>query len=386
MHANLASIMPQVLAVWCEEEGHDVRLVCYTGFEDLLEELPDDIDLLFVGAFSQTAQLAYAISAMFRGRGVVTCIGGPHARCYPEDSQKYFDYVLGFTDRPVLQEVLGECAPQRPLGRALSAAQQPSSLPGVQERWKYIEATLAKSPALKIVPMLGSLGCPYTCSFCIDSEVPFRPLDFGQMRDDLRFLLGKFKRPRVAWHDPNFGVRFDDCLGAIEEAIPSDSIDFIAESSLSLLSEPRLVRMRKNGFRALLPGVESWYELGNKAKTGGSQGLEKVALPAGQHGARSGWRCRSGAVRSHETVRGSLSGSIPRVLPVDGVRKGGAPQPRVSEERQSPAFPVSLPQQSPCDERRAAELRVARVLRPRDRPDEAHLLEAGDRAPSEGEP
>ncbi len=280
MHANLASIMPQVLAVWCEEEGHDVRLVCYTGFEDLLDELPEEIDLLFVGAFSQAAQLAYAISALFRGRGVVTCIGGPHARCYPQDSQKYFDYVLGFTDKSVLREVLGECAHQRPLGRSLSAARQPLELPGVRERWKYIEATLAKSPALKIVPMLGSLGCPYTCSFCIDSEVPFQPLDFGRVRDDLRFLLGKFKRPRVAWHDPNFGVRFDDSLGAIEEAVRPGSIDFIAESSLSLLSESRLARMRNNGFKALLPGVESWYDLGNKAKTGRSQGLEKVGKVA----------------------------------------------------------------------------------------------------------
>ena len=26
MNANLASIMPQVIAVWCEQEGHDVTL------------------------------------------------------------------------------------------------------------------------------------------------------------------------------------------------------------------------------------------------------------------------------------------------------------------------------------------------------------------------
>jgi hypothetical protein len=37
------------------------------------------------------------------------------------------------------------------------------------------------------------------------------------------------------------------------------SIEFLAESSLSLLSEPHLVRMRTNGFKAILPGVESWY-------------------------------------------------------------------------------------------------------------------------------
>jgi hypothetical protein len=276
MHANLAGIMPQAVAVWCEEEGHDVRLVCYTGFENLLDELPEDIDLLIVSAFSQTAQLAYAISAMFRGRGVVTCLGGPHARCYPEDAQKYFDYVLGFTDKAVLKDVLDDCMPHRPLGLSLAASQQPQAVPGVRERWKYIEQTLRKSPFLKIVPMLGSLGCPYTCAFCIDSEVKYQPLDFDEMRDDLRFLLTKFKRPKVAWHDPNFGVRFDDYLGAIEDAVPPGSIDFIAESSLSLLSEPRLARLQKNGFGALLPGVESWYDLGNKSSTGRKQGMEKV--------------------------------------------------------------------------------------------------------------
>ena len=66
MHANFASIMPQVIGVWCEEEGHDVTLVCYTGFENLDEALPEDVDLVFIGAFSQAAQLAYALSNLFR--------------------------------------------------------------------------------------------------------------------------------------------------------------------------------------------------------------------------------------------------------------------------------------------------------------------------------
>lgn len=277
MHANLASIMPQVIATWCEEAGHDVSLVCYTGLEDLLKELPENVDLLFVGAFSQGAQLAYAISEMFRRRGTVTCIGGPHARCYPQDSQKYFDYVLGFTDNTVLNEVLEDCQPHRPTGEIRSAASQPLSLPGVRARWKYIEPTIAKSPVFKMIPMLGSLGCPYTCAFCIDSVVDYQPLDFDEMRDDLRFLLQKVKKPVVAWHDPNFGVRFDDILSAIEEAVPPGSIRFAAESSLSLLAEPHLKRLAKNGFGAILPGVESWYMLGNKSKARSKQGMEKVA-------------------------------------------------------------------------------------------------------------
>lgn len=276
MNANLAGIMAQVAAVWCEEEGHDVHFICYTGAGDIIDYLPDEVDLLIVSAFTQAAQLAYAISALCRERGAVTCLGGPHARCYPQDAQKYFDYVLGFTDKDVLREVLDDCQPHRPVGLHRSALQQPRSLPGVRARWKFIESTLRKSPAIKIVPMIGSLGCPYTCSFCIDSEVPYQPLDFDELKADLRFLLTKLKRPIVGWHDPNFGIRFDDYLEAIEEAVPPGSIRFIAESTLSLLSEPHVERMKRNGFKALLPGIESWYDMGNKSKTGARQGMDKV--------------------------------------------------------------------------------------------------------------
>jgi len=71
-------------------------------------------------------------------------------------------------------------------------------------------------------------------------------------------------------------VRFDEMLGVIEEAVPPGSVKFVAESSLSLLSEPRLQRLRKNGFLAMLPGIESWFSLGNKSRTKSTFGEEKV--------------------------------------------------------------------------------------------------------------
>src|SRR5579862_9824319 len=276
MNANLASIMPQVIGVWCRQLGHDVTLVCYTGFENLLEELPETLDVLFIGAFTEAAHTAYALSNLFRSRGAITILGGPHARCYPEDAQRYFDYVLGFTDKETLLEVLQDCSQNRPVGVQISAKRQPIALPGVRERWQFIEPTLKKTPVLKMVPMVGSLGCPYTCSFCIDAAVPYQPMDFDALCADLRSLQKQFRRPLVAWHDPNFGVRFDDFLDMIEAAVPPGSIDFVAESSLSLLSEPHLKRLKKNGCKALLPGIESWFELGGKSKTGALQGMDKV--------------------------------------------------------------------------------------------------------------
>jgi hypothetical protein len=161
------------------------------------------------------------------------------------------------------------------MGRHIQASRQPAELPTLQERWKYVEPTLAKAPTIKIVPMLGSLGCPYTCSFCIDSTVDYQPLGFGQLRDDLAFLLTKMKNPIVGWHDPNFGVRFDDYMEAVESAVPQGRMRHIAESSLSLLSEKHLQRLRRNGFQAILPGIESWFDLGNKSKTRRT-GMDKV--------------------------------------------------------------------------------------------------------------
>jgi len=276
MHANMASIMPQVVATWCEQAGHEVKMICYTGLEDLSKELPTEVDLVFISSFSQAAMLAYAVSNYFRSKGTVTVLGGPHARCYPDDAVKYFDYVLGFTDKTIVGEILGNFSSHKTGGVYLSAKRQPAELPGVRERWKFIEASLQKAPFFKMVPMIGSMGCPYTCSFCIDSTVTYQPLDFETTKQDLQFLLTKFKKPLIGWHDPNFGVRFEDNLRAIESAAPPGSFRFAAESSLSILTEDHLKVMRHNGFNAMLPGIESWYELGNKSKTSHMAGKEKL--------------------------------------------------------------------------------------------------------------
>jgi hypothetical protein len=276
MSPNFASIMPQVIATWCEEAGHKVSLVCYTGRENLVNELPEKVDIVFISSFTHAAHLAYALSNLFRLRGAITVIGGPHARCYPDDARKYFDYVMGLTDKELILEVLQDCSQHRPVGLSLSAAKHPQYLPTVRERWRFVEPTLRKAPFIKIIPLINSLGCPYSCEFCIDSSVPYQPLDFESMKQDLRFLLGKLKRPHIGWHDPSYGVRFDDCMDAIEDAVPPNRIDFIAETTLSLLTESRLKRLRKNGFKALLPGIESWHSLGYKSRTAKVMGIEKV--------------------------------------------------------------------------------------------------------------
>ena len=276
MNANLASIMPQVVATWCEEEGHDVTFVCYTGREDLQKIFSGKMDLVFISSFTHAALLAYALSNYFQQKGTVTVLGGPHARCYGDDAARYFDYVLGFTHKSTITNILNGHSAQRPIGLQVSETNQPVLLPGVKQRWKFIEQTLAKAPFIKIVPMLASMGCPYTCSFCIDAAVPYQALDGKLIKEDLQFLLTKYRKPFIVWHDPNFGVKFHQNMEAIRAAAPPGSFRFIAESSLSILTNDHLEIMKENGFNAMLPGIESWYELGYKAGTGRTTGMDKV--------------------------------------------------------------------------------------------------------------
>jgi radical SAM superfamily enzyme YgiQ (UPF0313 family) len=180
--------MPQVVAVWAERMGHKVEYVTYTGFEDLRRELPRGVDILFVNAFTQAAYLAYSVSNLYRKQGVVTVLGGPHARAYAEDARDYFDYLVGLADQQLICDLLRDFSPNPKGGVALSARQQPAALPGVRERWKYVQKTLEKTWILHIVQILGSLGCPYKCDFCIDAEMDHQTLPYDQLREDLAFL------------------------------------------------------------------------------------------------------------------------------------------------------------------------------------------------------
>jgi hypothetical protein len=276
MFANHSSIMPQVVGVWCREEGHEVHYSIYTGTQKIKSLAMDGTDIVFISSFSFTAQLAYALGAYYRSRGMVTVLGGPHARSYPEDAALYFDYVLGLTDKELIKDLLYQFELNHSPGTYLSAASQPLSFPGVRERWEFIEKIHRSSPLLKGVPMLGSFGCPYQCDFCVDAGIPYQALDMESIKEDLQFVVKKIKHPVVGWYDPNFGIRFNEMMETIESSVPPGRVRFIAESNLSLLTESRVKVMQRNGFKMVMPGIESWFGYGKKARLEYSTGLDKV--------------------------------------------------------------------------------------------------------------
>jgi radical SAM superfamily enzyme YgiQ (UPF0313 family) len=117
--------------------------------------------------------------------------------------------------------------------------------------------TLKKAPIIKLVPMIGSLGCPYTCSFCIDAVVPYQMLDLDVMKDDLSFLLKKYKRPVVGWHDQI--LVSGSMIFLMLWKMQSHQVVLISLLKAACLSSigAHLKRLKRNGFKAVLPGIES---------------------------------------------------------------------------------------------------------------------------------
>ena len=272
----LASITPQAVAVWCRQLGHDVSYATYYGQRDPHTLLPDQLDVVFVCAFTHASALAYALAKLYRRANTLTVIGGPHARSFPLDCARFFDLVVHDCDKTLVDEILrGSFDPPAIVtsGRSLE------DIPSVEERMPEIRSatfTDGRPTMLSNVPMLSSVGCPYRCDFCIDWKNRFVLLPTERLKADLQYISTHLPGIIVAYHDPNFAVKFDNVMNVME-TIPEDARNpYIMESSLTILRGERLRRLRDTNCAYVAPGIESWADYSNKAGVGAKTGIEKL--------------------------------------------------------------------------------------------------------------
>lgn len=204
-------------------------------------------------------------------------LGGPHAKAFPLDCLRFFDLVVKECDEALVADILsGQFDP----GSMISSAHAFDDLPTVEERMPEIRASAyffnrIGSP-LTIIPMLASVGCPYTCNFCIDFNNPYRALPRDRLAADLRYLSANHPGTPIAFHDPNFAVKFDEMFDVLEAVPKHERNPYIMESSLTILRGERLQRLKDTNCVFVAPGVESWTDYSNKAGVGRQAGTEKV--------------------------------------------------------------------------------------------------------------
>jgi hypothetical protein len=273
LRRHLTSVMPQVVSVWARQLGHRTHQATYYGQADPLALLPDDLDVVFVSCATQASALAYALAKRFRAAGVRTVLGGPHAKCFPADAGRFFDVVVsGACDRELVRDLLtGQYAP----GDRAASAGRVTEFPSVEERLPELRAAMGSAYGPRVVGLLASVGCPYTCNFCTEWNVDYAPLAPDRLAADLRAVVKHFPGALVGYHDPNFAVRFDQTLDAIESAGPPHP-RYAMNCSLSVLKDDRLTRLKPTNCVFVAPGIESWYDYGNKAAAGGATGRAKL--------------------------------------------------------------------------------------------------------------
>jgi hypothetical protein len=266
MTKQYSSITPQAIAVWCRELGHDVFYANYYGIGDPRRRIPADVDFLFVSTYTQPAALAYALAKLYRRSGATTVIGGAHARSFPADCLRFFDYVVRDCDKPLIGDLL---ARRFDPGHRISSAGPYADVPTVEERLPEIRASAFMGGRRRVftstVPMLASMGCPYACNFCVDWNTPYRLLSTERLVEDLRFLSENLPGAMLGFHDPNFAMKFDPVLDALETVPPGSRPPYLIESSLSILKAPQLARLKRTNCAVVAPGIESWEDYSNKA-------------------------------------------------------------------------------------------------------------------------
>ncbi|WP_204104017.1 MULTISPECIES: hypothetical protein [Spirulina sp. CCY15215] len=134
---QFASIVPQVISVWCRQLGHETFYATHYGAGDAFRLLPDDLDVVFFGCCSLASPLAYALAKFYRKAGTTTVIGGPHAEAFPVDCLRFFDLVIGDCDKSFIADIIDGKFER---GQYISAAQPFEECPTVEERMPEIKA------------------------------------------------------------------------------------------------------------------------------------------------------------------------------------------------------------------------------------------------------
>ena len=273
---QFVSIPPQAVAVWSRQLGHQVWYATYYGQKAPTDLLPGDLDVVFIGAYTKASALAYALAKLFRRRGALTVLGGPHASAFPTDALRFFDIVVDTCDKALVDDIVqGRFDP--PV--QVSSTHPLTDLPGVEARLpELLTSTLAdrRWSVYNTVPLLASVGCPYACDFCVDWKNEYVRLPSDRLAADLAYVARHFPRVLVTYHDPNFGVQFDKTLDAIESVPAADRNPYVMESSLSILKPSRLERLRQTRCAYVAAGVESWADYSNKTASGGRSGWDKL--------------------------------------------------------------------------------------------------------------
>jgi radical SAM superfamily enzyme YgiQ (UPF0313 family) len=225
----------------------EVRII-----DEELEALPPDVgtDLVGITALSNTVDRAYAIADSMRSRGIPVVMGGPYVSFNVDEALTHANSV-------VIGEAEGvwkACLDEFESGRLASTYRAEGMAPyrtSPRPRWDLIDAG-----ALAAIPVQVSRGCPFSCEFCLVSELFGTAMRYRDI-DDVVAEIESLPKKTVFFVDDNLTANKEYARKLMKRLAPL-GIVWISQASIEIGDFPDLLsEMAAAGCMHLLIGFES---------------------------------------------------------------------------------------------------------------------------------
>lgn len=253
------------LAACLEADGHTTRIIDEVAGQDVdrgLDQFRPDV--VCISFMTMHAVRAYELADRIRGRGLTVIAGGAHPTALPEEALEHVNCVVRGEAELTLPRLLGT-------GRVegIVEAEPPAdldALPLPKRDLLDLETYASGGDELaglsyRTLGMITSRGCPYRCTFCVNSkrETRLRFHSPERVIEELRYLVDRYRIESVAFYDELMATDTERFVAICEKMVREglDHLKWECQVHPRTLSQDMLDWMKRAGCVQVAVGFES---------------------------------------------------------------------------------------------------------------------------------
>jgi anaerobic magnesium-protoporphyrin IX monomethyl ester cyclase len=236
---------------------------------------------------------------------VITIIGGSHISAIPQSTLeefKFFDIGVVGEGEETLSALCNAIGNNESFFNVDGIAYRDvqNKIIVNKEREKVQDLNTLPFPAWDLLPaakeyfIQTSRGCPFNCNFCFNpngKKVRIRSVE--NVMNEIEWLINDFHPERISFGDEAFAANktySDDLMNAFIRNKIGHRVRWDAQTHISFISEPLLLKMKKANIQKLEMGVESGNEelLQNMGKNINKAMVEKTFRLVKKHKIKTG--------------------------------------------------------------------------------------------------